>query len=262
MTPSAESRPRVVVIMPARNSARTLEATFNGIPDGWVDGVILVDNASRDDTVAIAERLGITVVRHPVDRGYGGSVKTCLRTAVDAGADLIVELHPDNQYDPKFVPAMVEKARSGDYAIVLGSRFLVPGQARRDGMPWWRFIANRILTFVNATLLGVRLSEFHSGYRVYSAKWVRKLPLHEFSDDFKLGFETLAYAAEHRWPMAEVAISCVYHDDVSSNPLKGSIIYGRDTLLESFRVFLRRLGLGTTRHPVMKPNGSAPHADA
>ncbi|MBM3780022.1 MAG: glycosyltransferase family 2 protein, partial [Acidimicrobiia bacterium] len=126
MSSPSDGAPRVVVIMPARNSARTLEATVAAIPPGSVDEIVLVDNASRDDTVAIAERLGLTVVRHPVDRGFGGSIKTCFRTALAAGADYIIELHPDNQYDPAFIPALLQRARSGDYAIVIGSRFLPP----------------------------------------------------------------------------------------------------------------------------------------
>lgn len=233
--------------MPARNSARTLEDTVAAIPKGYVDEIVLVDNASRDETVAIAERLGITVVRHPVDRGFGGSIKTCFRTALAAGADLIIELHPDNQYDPKFIPALIEKARSGDYAIVLGSRFLPAHTALEGGMPWWKYVNNRILTFLNNQMLGLRLSEFHSGYRIYDARWVRELPLDKFSDDFKLGFELWGQAVEDGWAVAEIPAFCRYFPEASQNPFFGSLVYGLGTLAESFRVFRYRIGLGTAR---------------
>ncbi len=236
-----------MVIMPARNSAKTLEDTFRAIPPGCVDQVILVDNASKDDTVGIAERLGITVIRHPADRGYGGSMKTCFRTALEAGADLVVELHPDNQYDPSFIPELLAKARSADYAMVIGSRFLPARRALEGGMPWWKYLNNRILTFLNGALLGLRLSEFHSGYRVYNAKWLRSIPLPEFSDDFKLGFQLIARAVEDGWPVAEVPAFCRYFKEASSNPLMGSIIYGLGTLSESSKVFLHRIGLGAAR---------------
>ena len=243
MTNRSSDAPRVVVIMPARNSARTLEDTVKAIPPGFVDQIVLVDNASKDDTVAIAERLGITVVRHPVDRGFGGSIKSCFRTALQAGADFIIELHPDNQYDPKFVPALIEKARSGDYAIVIGSRFLPARNALDGGMPWWKFVNNRILTFLNNTLLGLRLSEFHSGYRIYDARWVGTLPLDRLSDNFKLGFELFGQAVEDGWAVAEVPAFCRYFPEASQNPFWGSLVYGLGTLAESLRVFLYRIGL-------------------
>jgi glycosyltransferase involved in cell wall biosynthesis len=247
MSKSAPERPRVVAVMPARNSAKTLEDTVRAIPPGYVDHIVLVDNASRDDTVAIAERLGIQVVRHPVDRGFGGSIKTCFRTALAAGADYIVELHPDNQYDPAYIPALLDKARSGDYAIVIGSRFMPARRALEGGMPWWKFVSNRALTFMNNRLLGLRLSEFHSGYRVYDARWVQQLPLDKFSDDFKLGFQLFGQAVEDGWAVAEAPAFCRYFDEASQNPFKGSVKYGLGTLAESLRVFMRRLGLGHAR---------------
>lgn len=233
--------------MPARNSARTLEDTVAAIPPGVIHQLVLVDNASRDETVAIAERLGITVVRHPVDRGFGGSIKTCFRTALEAGADYIVELHPDNQYDASFVPSLLEKAQSGPYAMVIGSRFLPPRRALEGGMPLWKFVCNRILTFFNNALLGVRLSEFHSGLRVYNATWVRRLPLETFSNDFDLGFQLIGQAVEDGWTIGEVPAYCRYFNEASSNPLRGSIVYGLGTLAESWRVFLFRMGLGAAR---------------
>jgi glycosyltransferase involved in cell wall biosynthesis len=248
MPTSLDQRGKVVVVMPARNSAKTLEDTVVAIPPGCVDQIVLVDNASKDDTVAIAERLGLTVVRHPTDRGFGGSIKTCFKTALAAGADYIVELHPDNQYDPRYVPALLAKARESAYAIVIGSRFLPPRRALEGGMPWWKFVNNRGLTLLNGLMLGVRLSEFHTGLRVYNAAWVRTLPFDKLSDDFKLGFQLFAHAVQNGWTLGEVPATCRYFAEASMNPLKGSIIYGWGTLTESFGVFVSRLGLSTPRY--------------
>ena len=247
MVDQSHGHPRVVAIMPARNSARTLEATVAAIPPGCVDQIVLVDNASRDDTVAIAERLGLTVVRHPVDRGFGGSIKTCFRTALAAGADFIVELHPDNQYDPRFLPALLEKARSDDYVMVIASRFLPARKALEGGMPWWKYVSNRILTLLNGLMLGVRLSEFHSGFRVYRADWVQSIPFETFSNDFKFSFQLIGRAVEDGRRIGEIPAFCRYFPEASQNPLRGSIVYGWGTLSESFRVFMSRIGLAGAR---------------
>jgi len=233
--------------MPARNSARTLEDTIRAIPPDTIDQIILVDNASRDETVAIAERLGLTVVRHPVDRGFGGSIKTCFRTALEAGADLIVELHPDNQYDPRYVPGLIAKARSGDYAMVIGSRFLPARGALAGGMPWWKFVSNRALTLANSLMMGVNLSEYHSGLRVYDARWVRQLPLDTFSNNYRLGFQLVAQAVKDGWRITEAPATCRYFEEASQNRLYGSIVYGLGTLAESFKVFTYRLGFAGRR---------------
>ena len=253
MADHSSAPPRVVAIMPARNSARTLEATVRAIPPGLVDQIILVDNASRDDTVAIAERLGLTVVRHPVDRGYGGSLKTCLRTALAAGADYIVELHPDNQYDPAFLPALLDKARADRAVMVIASRFLPSRKALDGGMPWWKFVSNRFLTLLNGLMLGVRLSEFHSGFRVYDAAWIRSIPFETYSNDFKLSFQLIGQAAEDGRRLSEIPAFCRYFPEASQNPLRGSLIYGWGTLSESFRVLLSRSGLRT--RPARTPRG-------
>jgi glycosyltransferase involved in cell wall biosynthesis len=243
MTSGADRQSRVVAIMPARNSARTLEDTFRAIPPGVLDHIVLVDNASRDDTVVIAERLGIQVVRHPVDRGFGGSIKTLLRTALAAGADYIVELHPDNQYDPRDIPVLLAKARSAGYAMVIGSRFLPPGRALEGGMPHWRYLSNRVLSLMNSAMLGVWLSEYHSGMKVLNARWVRTLDLSTLSDDFNISFQLISQAVMDGWPLAEVPASCRYFDEASSNPLRGSIVYALGTLGESAKVLAFRAGL-------------------
>ena len=237
-----------MAIMPARNSAKTLEATLKRIPPGYVDQIILADNASKDDTAAIAERLGLTVIRQPVDRGFGGNIKTLFSAALAAGADYIIELHPDNQYDPAGIPSLLDKIHPDRYAMVIASRFLPsPRRALEGGMPWWKFVANRILTTLNNLMLGVRMSEFHSGFRVYSAKWARNAPMETFSDNFILGFQQIAHAVEDGWQLGEVPGYCAYFEEASQNPFKGSVVYGWGTLTESFKVFLHRAGLGTPR---------------
>ncbi|MEQ1757550.1 MAG: glycosyltransferase family 2 protein [Vicinamibacterales bacterium] len=247
MTSVSPARGRVVAIMPARNSARTIENTLREIPPGFVDELILVDNASRDDTVAIAERLGITVIRHPIDRGFGGSIKTLFHAALAADAEFIIELHPDNQYDAGDIPALLEAIRGTSHAMVIGSRFMPAWNAVRGGMPWWKFVANRSLTAMNCLLMGVRLSEFHSGLRVYSARWARTVPFERLSDDFKLGFQLVAHAVANGWTIGQIPTACRYFDEASSNPFVGSVVYGWGTLTESFGVFLYRLGLGGAR---------------
>ncbi len=233
--------------MPARNSAKTLENTLREIPPGFVDQIILVDNASKDDTVAIAERNGLTVIRHPIDRGFGGSIKSLIRAALTANADFVIELHPDNQYDAGDIPALLEAMGDHRHAMVVASRFMPARNAYDGGMPWWKFVSNRFLTAVNCLLLNVRLSEFHSGFRIYSARWLRSVPLDALSDDFKLGFQLVAHAVADGRTLAQIPTACRYFDEASSNPFVGSVVYGWGTLTESFGVFLYRLGLGGDR---------------
>jgi glycosyltransferase involved in cell wall biosynthesis len=244
MSSPNESPARVVAIMPARNSAATLEQTIEAIPGGCLDQIILADNASRDGTADLAARLGLTVIRQPRDRGYGGNMKTLFRAAVGAGAGYILELHPDFQYHPKYIPSLLAKARSGRYAMVMGSRFLPPRRALEGGMPWWKFASNRFLTFCNGLGTGYRLSEYHTGYRVYHGEFIRAIPFESFSDDFILAFQLISWAARLGWPVAEVPAFCEYHEKASMNPWKGSLKYGWGTLRESARLFAeRRLGV-------------------
>ena len=247
MTPTIPARGRVVALMPARNSAKTLENTVREIPPGYVDALILADNASRDDTVAIAERLGITVIRQTADRGFGGNMKTLFKAGLAAGAEFLIELHPDNQYDAGDIPKLLEVMAGHKHAIVMGSRFIPTRNAIEGGMPWWKFVANRALTFLNNLLMGANLTEFHCGLRVYSAEWLKTVPIDTLSDDFKLGFETIALAIADKRSVAEIPTACRYFDEASSNPFAGSVKYGWGTLTESFNVFLFRLGLGGAR---------------
>ena len=229
--------------MPARNAAKTLAATYQAIPHGCADEVILVDNKSRDDTVNIAEELGIKVVRHPSDRGYGGSLKTCLTEALEAGADLIVELHPDGQYNTELVPDLIAKARETGVGMVMGSRFIPAKRALDGNMPMWKFLGNRCLTLVNSLLLGVWLSEFHTGYRVYRAEMVRRIPYRSNSDDYLFSFEIIAQSVYFNFGVAEIPAFSRYYREASSCPPWGTIKYSLGALLASAKFRLQKWGL-------------------
>jgi glycosyltransferase involved in cell wall biosynthesis len=255
---SAVSKPRVVAIMPGRNVARTVAQAFDAIPRDLVAETILVDNASKDGTASAAEKLGITVIRHETDRGYGGSLKTCLASALEAGADLILEFHPDNQYDGRFIPALIEAARQPDCGIVLGSRFLPPRAAREGGMPLYKYLSNRVLSHLNGWLLDLPLSEFHSGFRVYNSRFLERVPFRENSDDFVFSFEIIVQALRAGYRVGEIAAFSRYFAEASSNPFRGSLKYGIETLEVSLAYRAELLGLrkppvpetlGTTDRP-------------
>jgi glycosyltransferase involved in cell wall biosynthesis len=173
---------KVVVVMPAYNAARTIEQTYAEVPLEFVDEVILVDDASRDETANVAQKLGIETIIHPENRGYGGNQKTCYREALRHGADVVVMLHPDYQYTPKLLTAMASLVAIGQYDVVLGSRILC-GSAWKSDMPRYKYFFNRALTFIQNILLGLKLSEYHTGYRAFSKEVLRALPLEENSDD-------------------------------------------------------------------------------
>jgi glycosyltransferase involved in cell wall biosynthesis len=245
VTVNASDQPKlkVVVVMPARNAARTLAATYQAIPKGCIDEVILVDNKSKDETVQLAEELGIKVVRHPSDRGYGGSLKTCLTKAIEAGADLIVELHPDGQYNTELVPELIAKARETGVGMVMGSRFIPPKRALEGNMPMWKFIGNRCLTKVNALLLGLNLSEFHTGYRVYSAKFVSNVPYLADSDDYLFSFDIIAQAIYFGYGVIEIPAFSRYYKEASSCPPLRTIKYSVGTLKTSMQFRIQKMGL-------------------
>jgi glycosyltransferase involved in cell wall biosynthesis len=234
---------KIIIIMPARNSAKTLAATYHAIPHGCADEVILVDNKSRDETVKIAEELGIKVVRHPSDRGYGGSLKTCLKTALAEGADLIVELHPDGQYNTELIPDLVAKAKETGVGLVLGSRFIPAKRALEGNMPLWKFLGNRCLTAFNSIMLGKWMAEFHTGYRVYNAKMVRAVPFESNSDDYLFSFEIIAQSVHFGFGITEVPAFSRYFKEASSNNFTGTIRYALGTVGASIKYRLHRMGL-------------------
>ena len=237
---------RVVVVMPAYNAARTLEATYRGLAMDVVDEVILVDDVSHDDTVDIAERLGLKVVVHVQNRGYGGNQKTCYLEALRSGADVVVMVHPDNQYDSTLVPEMIQPILDGRADIVLGSRFL-SGTALSGGMPWWKFVSNRFLTVVENVAFGLRLSEYHTGFRAYGRRLLETVPFLLNSDDFVFDQEIMAQAICFGFRVGEVPVPTRYFPEASSVNFKRSVEYGFDVLGLVGRYLLHRAHLGRNR---------------
>jgi glycosyltransferase involved in cell wall biosynthesis len=232
---------KICVVLPAYNADRTLEATFREIPRDVVDDVILVDDASADDTLAVAKKLGIFAVAHDRNRGYGGNQKTCYRLALDRGADIVVMLHPDYQYSPKLLPAMASMLSSGLYDVVLGSRILGVS-ALAGGMPRYKYIANRALTLVENILLGHKLSEYHTGYRGFTRAVIEALPLERNSDDFVFDNQILAQAIYMGFRIGEISCPTSYFPEASSINFRRSVIYGLGVLRTSISFRLARLG--------------------
>ncbi len=240
-------RPKVVVVMPARQAAATLERTFTAIPREQVDEVILVDDSSTDETVSLARRLPLQLVWHPHQVGYGGNQKTCYLQALQGDADVIVMLHPDGQYEPELIPRMVEPIARGEADVVLGSRLLVPGAALAAGMPRWKFVANRFLTAIENRIMGTRLSEAHTGYRAYSRRFLLTVPFLRNSDDFAFDSELLMQAAHFGFRIEEVPARCRYFEDASSVGFRSGAVYGAKTLWVGLRLVLHRRGLLRSR---------------
>ncbi len=237
---------KLVVVLPAFNAAGTLELTFNDIPRGLVDEVILVDDRSQDETVAVAARLGITKVhRHAANRGYGANQKTCYRAALAEGADIVVMLHPDYQYEPRLINAMAGMIASGVYDIVLGSRILGGGAsgALAGGMPLWKYVANRALTAFQNLMTGAKLSEYHTGYRAFSRDVLLGLPLLANSDDFLFDNQMLVQGIAKGAPIGEISCPTRYRDDSSSISFRRSVRYGLGVVATSIAYRAWRLGL-------------------
>ncbi|MEW6683655.1 MAG: glycosyltransferase family 2 protein [Nitrospirota bacterium] len=234
----------VVVVMPAYNAARTLEDTYREVMEqGIVDRIILVDDASRDDTVAVARTLDrVTVHRHPRNLGYGANQKTCYRLALDAGADIVVMVHPDYQYTPHLIPAMVSMIANGLYPCVLGSRIL-GGYALKGGMPAWKYLSNRVLTLFQNLLLGAKLSEYHTGYRAFSAALLRALPMEDNSNDFVFDNQMLAQILWGGHAIGEVSCPTKYTAESSSINFRRSVVYGVGCLVTALTYRAAKLGL-------------------
>jgi glycosyltransferase involved in cell wall biosynthesis len=239
---------KVVVVMPAYNAARTVRQTYAEIKDqGLVDHIILVDDRSRDETVEVARSLeGVQVHVHEVNKGYGGNQKTCYRLALEAGADIVIMIHPDYQYTPKLIPAMVSIIANGLHPCVLGSRIL-GGYALKGGMPLWKYVSNRWLTAVENILLGAKLSEYHTGYRAFSREVLEKLHLSDNSDDFVFDNQMLAQILWHGFTIAEVSCPTKYFAEASSINLRRSIRYGFGCLWTGLQFRLGKLGVWRSR---------------
>lgn len=238
---------KVIAVLPAYNAARTLEATVRDIPEGTVDEIILVDDASRDNTVGVAESLGLTVIRHESNRGYGGNQKTCYRAAIERGADIVVMIHPDYQYDSRLTPHMVSFLRDGYHDVMLGSRIRTRSEALAGGMPPYKYVANRALTFVQNILTGMNLSEWHTGFRAYTRRVLETVPWDQNSDDFVFDSQMMVQFVAFGFRIGEIPVPVRYHDTASSINLRRSITYGLRTLGTVFRFVFFRLGMTTPR---------------
>ncbi|MDQ3120864.1 MAG: glycosyltransferase family 2 protein [Verrucomicrobiota bacterium] len=237
---------KIVVVMPAYNAERTLRRTYEEvIAQEIVDLIIVVDDASGDETVTIARTLPrVQVEVHPMNRGYGGNQKTCYRLALGAGADIVIMIHPDYQYTPQLIPAMASLVVSGCYPCVLASRIL-GGGALRGGMPLWKYVSNRALTFVENLLLGAKLSEYHTGYRAFSREILERLPLKENSEDFVFDNQILAQLLWLGCPIGEVACPAKYLPEASSINFRRSVRYGLGCLATAVRFRLARWGVAS-----------------
>lgn len=233
---------KIVVVMPAYNAARTLEACVAEVPREWVDEIILVDDASHDDTVEIANQLGLAVLRHHVNRGYGGNQKTCYREALERGADLVVMVHPDHQYDPKVIPELVAPLLDGRCEAVFGSRML-GGRAREGGMPWWKYVANIALTKLENAFLGLDLTEYHSGFRAYSRRYLERVRFELNSDRFVFDTEIIVQAVAAGLRIREVPIATRYFPEASQIGFMASTRYGLSIVRVLGRYLLHRTGL-------------------
>ena len=242
---------KIVVVMPAHNAAKTLGLTVSAIPPDWVDDIILVDDKSSDDTVTLARGLELHVLWHPHNVGYGGNQKTCYLEALQRGADIVVMVHPDGQYDPTLIPEMVKPILAGDADFVLGSRFAVPGMARKGGMPLYKYLINRAMSTVQNFFLRTGLSELHSGYRAYSRDLLLTVPFLRNSLDFSFDSEMLAQAKHFGFRMTEVAAPTRYFDDASSIGGWPVIVYGLKTMRVIPRLVLHRLRI--RRDPIFLP---------
>jgi len=241
------SRPKVVVVMPALNAARTLERTFHSIPADTVDEVILVDDKSTDATPELARTLPLHFIWHPHNVGYGGNQKTCYLEALQRGADVIVMLHPDGQYESELIPHLIGPIVRGEADMVLGSRLADKGSALAGGMPRYKYAANRLLTAIENRVLGTHLSELHTGYRAYSRHFLMTVPFLRNSLDYSFDSEILMQASQFGFRIAEVPAHSRYFDDASSITLAPAAIYGVKTLWAALRLLLHRRGVWRSR---------------
>jgi len=235
---------KVVVVMPAYNAAATLRRTYDEVmAQNMVDLVVLVDDRSRDETVAIARALpNVRVHAHEQNRGYGGNQKSCYRLALEEGADIVIMIHPDYQYTPKLIPAMASMIANGVHPCVLGSRIL-GGYALRGGMPIWKYVANRFLTLVENVVLGAKLSEYHTGYRAFSREILERLPLEANSDDFVFDNQMLAQIIWFGYTIGEVSCPTLYFAEASSINFRRSVRYGFGVLATALKFRLAKMNL-------------------
>jgi glycosyltransferase involved in cell wall biosynthesis len=241
--PSNPARKRVIIVMPAYNAELTLEATVAGIPKGSYDEILVGDDCSRDGTIALAERLGLPTLKTPRNLGYGGNQKMLYRAALERGADIVVMLHPDHQYDPVLVPHFVGFVERGVCDVILGNRIRSRREALRGGMPAWKYLFNRMLTILLNLAYGLNLGEFHSGFRVYRREVLEKVAFERNRDAFGFDAQFLAQAIWHGFTVADAPMPVRYFKEASSIRFWASVMYGLDNLRVAAQYTLRRLGI-------------------
>lgn len=234
---------KIIAVLPAYNAERTLAATLADVPVGAVDEFLLVDDGSTDRTVQVAREMGLTVIEHPRNRGYGGNQKTCYRYALERGADIVVMIHPDYQYDSRVIPVAVSIIELGICDVVLGSRIRSRQEALKGGMPVYKYIANRFLTASENFALGQNLGDFHSGFRVYRRAVLERIPFDRNSDDFVFDTQFLVQAVHHGFRLGDIPVPVRYFDEASSINFKRSLRYGLSTLGVVAQYWLHRLGV-------------------
>jgi len=235
---------KVVVVLPAYNASKTLEKTYNEIDFNIVDEVILVDDCSKDDTLAVAKQLGIHhIIKHEQNKGYGGNQKSCYNKALELNADIVIMVHPDYQYTPLLIPSMTYLIANGLYHVVLGSRILGKG-ALKGGMPWYKYVANRLLTLAQNILMNAKLSEYHTGYRAFSKEVLMAVNYNADSDNFVFDNQMLAQIWFEGYEIAEITCPTKYFKEASSINIKNSSIYGLGVLRTSLQFRLQKWGLG------------------
>ena len=247
------SKPKVVVVMPAYNAEKTLEKTLADIPTGAADEVILVDDFSTDGTFALAQKLGLVAHRHSKNTGYGGNQKTCYRLALERGADIVVMLHPDFQYDARLIPYMTGLIHQDICDVILGSRIRTRREALGGGMPLYKYLMNRVLTLFENLVLGIAVSETHTGYRAYHRRVLEAVPFNKNSDDFVFDQQMIAQIVHFRFRIGEIPVPTRYFKEASSISFKRSVVYGLGTIAAMFRTLLH--GWGLFRYPILERKG-------
>ena len=234
---------KIIAVLPAYNAEKTLKKTIDDIDQNWVDEIILVDDASQDNTVNLSKKLGLKTFKHNKNLGYGGNQKTCYEQALKLNADIIIMVHPDHQYDPTYIPQIILPIIRGKADAVFGSRMMVKGWAREGGMPLWKYLANIFLTKIENLFLGLKLTEYHSGFRAYHSKILKTIPFKKFSDDFVFDTEIIIQLKIHKFKIKEIPITTRYFKDASMIGFKRSIQYGLDILKILFEFTLSRLNI-------------------
>jgi len=234
---------KVIVVMPAYKAEKTLKKTYDDIPKDWVSEIILVDDASNDKTVEVAKSLGIPIIVHEKNKGYGANQKTCYREALKRGAEIVVMIHPDYQYDARLLPDLVKPILDGRFEIMLGSRIRTRKEVLAGGMPLYKYFANRFLTIIENIITGQNLSEWHTGFRAYTKNFLETVPFERNSDDFVFDQEILIQAVIFGFRIGEIPVPVRYFPEASSINFKRSLVYGIGTLFTLIKFLLQRLGL-------------------